>query len=348
MQTSPTTNGKDAKPVEIIFFDVRDTLGEVDRPGHLVTYKPSTETLLNAMRDLVNVRIGIITNLPKDVTAEDGRKMLEEAGLTVYLDPKGLVINHDAGADKPSAKIFRYAAKQVGVPVDRCMYISENLIEVIGAQAAGMQTVLKPCPPGREFLVAPLPAKPSTETSSGRVFEVIFEEEHILAKRIVVCGAKIAAALAAKQQPLPLTSMDILVYLTQHFVEPFHHKKEENILFPLAQARGMPAAKLSLTIAEHDQGRAYFKGMETALMRIHAGDQRAASDFEVCLKGFVELYKAHGPYENDVLFPEIGKLLTDADDSLLLNLVRQHGPADITPYLGLIQTMERDLGITPS
>jgi len=344
--SSPTKTDEAGKPIEVIFFDIRDTLGEVDRPGHLVPYKPSTDSLLKAIKGVVGIRIGVITNLPEGVTAADGRKMLDEAGITPYLDPKGLVINHDAGASKPSAAIYRFAAQQVGVDTERCMYVSENLIEVIGAQAAGMKAVLKPCPPGREFLVAPLPAKPSTETSSGRVFELIFEEEHLLAKRIVDSAVKIVQALEAKETPL--ASMNILVYLTKYFVDPFHHRKEEEILFPLALARGMDSSKLTLTITEHDQGRAYFKGMETALARLIKGDERAASDFRVCANGFIELYKAHGKYENDVLFPAIGKLLTDSDDSLLINLVRQRGPADITPYLGLIQDMEKELGITPA
>ena len=29
--------------IKVVFFDARDTLGEVDRPGHLVPYRPSTE-----------------------------------------------------------------------------------------------------------------------------------------------------------------------------------------------------------------------------------------------------------------------------------------------------------------
>jgi FMN phosphatase YigB (HAD superfamily) len=37
------------------------------------------------------------------------------------------------------------------VPVGRCLYVGENLVEVIGAIAAGMKAVLKPCPPGREL-----------------------------------------------------------------------------------------------------------------------------------------------------------------------------------------------------
>jgi hypothetical protein len=41
----------------------------------------------------------------------------------------------------------------VGVPVKKCLYVGENLIEVIGALAAGLQAVLKPCPPGRDLPV---------------------------------------------------------------------------------------------------------------------------------------------------------------------------------------------------
>lgn len=347
MSSSPAQTNR-TKSLEVVFFDVRDTLGEVDRPGHLVLYKPSTEKLLEAMQNVVGVRLGVITNLPEGVTAEDGRKMLEEAGITPYLDKNGLIINHEAGASKPSLKIYQYAAQRLGVAPEQCMFVSENLIEVIGAEVAGMRTMLKPCPPGREFLSAPLPAKPASATYSGRVFELIFEEEHLLGKRIVGCAIKIVEALEAKLSPPPLASISILAYLTKYFVDPFHHRKEEEILFPLALARGMNPNKLTLVIAEHDQGRAYFAGMETALKRINGGDERALYDFKICATGFIELYKAHGKYEDDILFPEIGKLLTDSDDSLLINLVRQRGPADITPYLGLIQDMEQELKITPA
>ena len=344
----PATTTSNSKAVEVIFFDIRDTLGEVDRPGHLVVYKPSTEKLLEAMKNVVGMRIGVITNLPEGVTAQDGRKMLDDAGITPYLDAKGLVINHDAGASKPSAEIYQYAAQQVGVPIEQCMYVSENVVEVIGAQAAGMKTLLKPCPPGREFLNTPIAPKPASATYSGRVFELIFEEEHLLGKRIVGCAIKIVQAIEAHQSPLPLTAMNILVYLTRFFIDPFHHHKEEDILFPLAIARGMKPEEIKPILSEHDQGRAYFTAMDTALSRIRSGDDRALLDFKLCTTGFIELYKAHGKYEDDILFPAIGKVLTDADDSLLINLVQQRGPADLTPYLGLIQDMEAELGIKPS
>src|SRR5262249_45572257 len=72
--------------VQAILFDARDTLGEVDRPGHLVPYRPSTEKLLAAVKNVLKLKIGIITNLPADVSDEQGRRMVVEAVLSE--DPK--------------------------------------------------------------------------------------------------------------------------------------------------------------------------------------------------------------------------------------------------------------------
>jgi hemerythrin-like domain-containing protein len=109
----------------------------------------------------------------------------------------------------------------------------------------------------------------------------------------------------------------------------------------------MATRKVTITLEEHDLGRAYFKGMEMALARVDTGDLRdAAADFRRCAVGFVELYRRHGPYENDVLLPAIGAVLTPADDAIVVALIRAHAPADVTPDISLIQILERELGIT--
>jgi hypothetical protein len=37
-----------------------------------------------------------------------------------------------------------------------CLFVGEKLIEVLGALAASMKAVLKPCPPGREVSGCPV------------------------------------------------------------------------------------------------------------------------------------------------------------------------------------------------
>ncbi|HEY0154485.1 MAG TPA: HAD-IA family hydrolase [Longimicrobium sp.] len=356
MKTAPS----DVRARKAIFFDVRDTLGVVDRPGHLVPFRPTTEELLKAVRSVVGYRVGVISNLPASVPAEAGQKMLDDAGITPHLDPDGIVWNHDAAVDKPKPDIYAFAARKMGLQPDECIFVGENLLEVLGAKAAGMDAVLKPYPPGREFLLRPLPKEPGSDPKfSGRVSEVVMEEDHLVAKRVVISAATIAKVLRelmagpeeereAQRTRVPLVAMGTLVFLTKHFIDPFHHRKEEEVMIPFAVARGFPAQRAAFVAPEHEQGRAYFRGLEIAYGRYLAGDFNALRDFARNAEGVVDLYRDHGRREDDELFPELESYLTDMDDSLLLEFFAQIGPRDVTPYLAVLESMERELGLKPS
>jgi len=138
------------KPIEFAFFDIGGTLGERDQAtGKLIPFSSSAK-LLTAVRDVIGLRIGIITTLGS-LSNSQGRAILEQAGLAVFLDPEGFVSEHDVNEmAKPHPAIYQFAAQKVGVPIERCLYVGENLIEVISSLAAGMHALLKPCPPGRE------------------------------------------------------------------------------------------------------------------------------------------------------------------------------------------------------
>lgn len=351
--------------VQVVFFDVRDTLGEVDRPGHLVPYRPSTEKLLSSMRDELGLRIGLITNLPDDVDADAGRRMVQEAVLSEnngtrvtigdFIDPDGIVINHDAGVSKPNPEIYRFAARQMGVEPAQCMFCGENLIEVLAAKAAGMQGELKPCPPGREFLPAEIKGMKGTATDSGRAFEAFFEHEHLLGDRIFDCMTDIAQKLKAlgEGDEIPRNvygAMGMLIYLTNNFADQAHLQAEEAVV-PLAIARGMDPDSVTWFWQQHEQGRAYFRALDIAWKRIQAGDPRdmpfAIDAFWRSCEGFVLLFEEHAVRENDDLYPTMGRYFNDTDDTLVINLISHIGPADFTPYVGLVAAMEEALGRTP-
>jgi FMN phosphatase YigB (HAD superfamily) len=136
--------------IDFVFFDIGGTLGERDASGKFKPF-PSSAGLLKAMREGVGLRVGIITTLGGQLTDAEALKMLEGAGLKQFLDPDGFVSDNKAGAAKPDPAVYLFAAEQAGVPVGRCLYVGESLVEVIGALAAGMKAVLKPSPPGREL-----------------------------------------------------------------------------------------------------------------------------------------------------------------------------------------------------
>jgi FMN phosphatase YigB (HAD superfamily) len=178
------------------FCDIRDTLGIVDRKGHLVLYRPTSVDLLKALKAM-GLRVGLITNLPSDVSSEVGFQMVMDAGIAEFIDPEGFVTNHDAKVDKPDPAIYRFAAEKMGLTPQDCIFIGENLPEVVGAQTAGMGSVLKPFPPGREFLQKPLAAGQISDTSSGRLSEVLLEADNLIAKRIVLSAVKLKEKLDA-------------------------------------------------------------------------------------------------------------------------------------------------------
>lgn len=328
--------------IKTVFLDVRDTLGYVDRPGHLVLFKPSTRQFLQSLKNDMKVRIGVITNLPSNVSHEQGVAMLKEAGILDYVNEADVVSSHEAGAEKPAAGIYQYACTKLNVNPEECMYISENFIEVVGAQAAGLNSMIKPFPPARDFLFKPLDPGPASPTDSGRLAEVMMEEEHLVGKRIVGASAKIAGMIT-ENKPVPLTAVGNLVYLLQNFVNPYHHMKEEKVLIPFAISRGYPKAKTTWIFLEHDQGRCYFNAIEVAYNRLLNGDTIAWSDLRINLEGFVALYKQHGGREDNEFLPEAGKLFSPQDDALIVDLFAKAGPGDLTPYLALIAQTEAEL-----
>jgi FMN phosphatase YigB (HAD superfamily) len=141
---------KNHQDIDVVFFDIGGTLGERHLTTGLFKSFPSSAGLLKAMREVVGLRIGVITTLGPGLTNTEGLALLQGAGLAQFLDPQGFVSDHDAGVAKPHVAIYQVAAQRVGVPIGRCLYVGENLSEVLGALVAGMKAVLKPSPPGRE------------------------------------------------------------------------------------------------------------------------------------------------------------------------------------------------------
>ena len=369
----------DMDSIKAVFFDARDTLGEVDRPGHLVPFRPSTEKLLEAIKAL-GLRMGVITNLPADVTADQGKEMVLTAELSQdpvsskvrtignFIPRENIITNHEAGANKPDPKIYYYAAKQLGVKPHECLFVGENLIENLGAALAGMEQQMKPCPPGREFLPALQSKIGASPTDSGRQFEAMLEHEHLLGERIFACGAAIGNGLRklidGKAPPLDqgkwispkrvkvptelYRAMAYYVHLIDHFADQVHLTAEERML-EVAVACGMEPKRCQWVFDQHAQARAYWRALDVAWRRIQTGDADdrfyALIDFQRTVDAFVYLFIAHAVREDNQIYPEAGSFFNDSDDALVLNIIQHTGASDITPYIGMVERMEKLLGI---
>ena len=139
------------REIDFVFFDIGGTLGERDPVTQKLIPYPSSAGLLKSLHDSLQLRVGIITNLGGQLTDLQALALLHEAQLDHVLDPHGFISDTKAGVAKPDVQIYQFAAAQVGLSINRCLYVGENFVEVIGALTAGMQALLKPSPPGREL-----------------------------------------------------------------------------------------------------------------------------------------------------------------------------------------------------
>jgi hemerythrin-like domain-containing protein len=340
--------------IKIILFDIRNTLGLVDRPGHLMIH-PTSESLFKVLGS--TVRYGVITNLPDNVTAEQGRTMLESAiigaqKLTDYLDPNGIFINHEVGLSKPDPRIFLFAAEKMGASPEECLWIGENLLENVGAQAAGMRALLKPWPVGSELLSIAEPP-PASEPAGLKRFAVALMNEHKLGERIFDCGSRIVEMLSVGTGLSPsekaLSAMDSLIYLVDWFADPVHLQAEEDII-RRSYARGVPKQQVQWVFDHHNQARAYWQAMTVAWQRINGGDPDdqhwAVNDFRVATEAFVALFRHHAVRENTELYPLISGKVTDADDEAFMRIIDRKAQ-DVTAYIEIVASLEETLGISP-
>jgi FMN phosphatase YigB (HAD superfamily) len=135
-----------AAPLRAVFFDIGGTLGIVSGAPHARRLEPfeTSAALLTTMAKALGLLVGVISNIPTDMSTDEVRAMLAAAGLLPLLDGNAIVTSRDAGADKPAPQIYQFAATQVGLPIGQCLYVGEDPGEVAGAQAAGMAGILKP------------------------------------------------------------------------------------------------------------------------------------------------------------------------------------------------------------
>ena len=88
------------------------------------------------------------------------------------------------------------------------------------------------------------------------------------------------------------------------FADACHHGKEEDLLFPELEARGMPrdGGPIAVMLLEHKQGRALVAQMAGALQDARSGEIEPLKRLEHAARAYLELLRAHIYKEDNVLF----------------------------------------------
>lgn len=138
------------------------------------------------------------------------------------------------------------------------------------------------------------------------------KREHDVIERVLQLLEQAARALRL-HKPLPDGFQSWAVEFIRHFADGCHHSKEEEVLFPLLEERGVPrqGGPIGVMLYEHEVGRDCVRRMSQTLPE--SGNDPAA--FAAAAEEYVDLLRQHIRKENEVLFPMADAVLSPVDDA---------------------------------
>jgi len=127
---------------------------------------------------------------------------------------------------------------------------------------------------------------------------------------------KIATAITERSEQAP-KDLERLLDFFKGFVDVCHHGKEEDVLFPELERRGVKreGGPIGVLLAEHELGREHVRAIAAGLERLRSGDEAAIAAAAAVIsehaRAYDELLRQHIRKERDDLFPTADRLVPD-------------------------------------
>lgn len=115
-----------------------------------------------------------------------------------------------------------------------------------------------------------------------------------------------------------LDHLEKIIDFLKVFADQCHHGKEEDILFPAMEKKGIPrdGGPIGVMLEDHSHGREFIKAMGEALGEMKDGGDGAEA-FVKAAAGYIQLLKNHILKENNVLFRMAEESLSDEEQDRL-------------------------------
>ncbi|MGH9794824.1 MAG: hemerythrin domain-containing protein [Candidatus Acidiferrales bacterium] len=146
----------------------------------------------------------------------------------------------------------------------------------------------------------------------------ILRKEHDAILQMLDAALQAARRLERSQPVEPALLNDLLEFF-QLFADKCHHGKEEELLFPLLEKKGMPRAggPVGVMLHEHELGRSLIAEMKTAAEVYGVGDIAAGPRWALAARKYADLLGHHIHKENEVLFVMAERMLSAAEQQEL-------------------------------
>jgi hemerythrin-like domain-containing protein len=115
-------------------------------------------------------------------------------------------------------------------------------------------------------------------------------------------------------------AVEMALAFLRTFVDAYHHGKEELHLFKAMERRGVhrDVGLVFHLLEEHGRGRKHVRSLLASSAGAIQGDPEAAKEFADNAAAYVKLLRHHIREENAELWPLASRVLSDDDDSRLM------------------------------
>lgn len=142
----------------------------------------------------------------------------------------------------------------------------------------------------------------------------VLRKEHDAILRMLEATQQVAGQLEQGYAVKPEVLTGLLEFF-QLFADRCHHGREEELLFPLLEKRGIPRAGGPIGVMLHEPGlgRDLVQEMSAAADAYRAGDSSAGARWAVAARRYTALLEQHIAKENNVLFVLAENVLTEGE-----------------------------------
>lgn len=178
----------------------------------------------------------------------------------------------------------------------------------------------------------------------------ILTREHRVILQVLSCMEAMAAE-AETAGRLDAEAARQATSFLREFADRSHHGKEEERLFPMMEANGMPAegGPTGVMRMEHNAGRALVTTMVAQIDAAADGDGDALQAFNKACRDFVTLLRDHIDKEDHCLFPMAERALGHEGMEELGRTFDQvqaeYGDAIKVTYLKVAESLARRFGV---
>lgn len=146
----------------------------------------------------------------------------------------------------------------------------------------------------------------------------ILRKEHEAILKMLNATDEAVRRIDARQAVKPDTLGGLLEFF-RLFADKCHHGKEEDLLFPLLESRGLPRSggPTGVMLREHEMGRALIKQMVEALEASRRGESDAPTRWAAAARQYVPLLRSHIDKENNILFVMAERMLSPEEQNQL-------------------------------